>query len=148
MDINFSVQINAPREKVWSVLFDDATYRQWTAAFHEGSYAETDWQEGSKALFLGPGGKDGMVSTIARNIPNEFLSIKHLGIVKDGVEDTTSEEVQKWAGGLENYTLKENDGGTELIIDGSNIPEEYHDYFTGVWPKALAKVKELSEQKN
>ncbi|MBN8571144.1 MAG: SRPBCC domain-containing protein, partial [Ignavibacteria bacterium] len=98
MDINFSVQINAPREKVWSVLFDDATYREWTAAFHEGSYAETDWQEGSKALFLGPGGKDGMVSTIARNIPNEFLSIKHLGTVKDGVEDTTSEEVQKWAG--------------------------------------------------
>jgi uncharacterized protein YndB with AHSA1/START domain len=147
MDINFSVQINAPREKVWSVLFDDATYRQWTAVFHEGSYAETDWQEGSKALFLGPGGKDGMVSTIARNIPNEFLSIKHLGTVKDGVEDTTSEEVQKWAGGLENYTLKEKDGGTELTVDGSKIPEEYYDYFTGVWPKALAKVKELSESK-
>src|SRR5437879_1722753 len=101
----FTITINAPREKVWSTLWDDATYREWTAAFAEGSWAKTDWKKGSKVLFL-DGKNDGMVSTIADNKPNEFMSIKHLGIVKNGVEDTGSAESKEWSGALENYTLK------------------------------------------
>src|SRR4051812_46720391 len=115
--LHFETLINAPREKVWSVLLDNATYREWTSAFMEGSYAVTDWQKGSKALFLGGSGLDGMVSRIEENIPNEFISIEHLGEVKDGVEDTTSEKVKQWAGSHENYTLKESDGKTQLLID-------------------------------
>ena len=34
--LHFTVNINAPKEKVWETLWDDATYRQWTAAFHPG----------------------------------------------------------------------------------------------------------------
>ncbi len=95
--LNFSIKIKAPREKVWSTLLDDKTYRIWTSVFAEGSHAVTDWKEGNKALFLDGKGQ-GMVSTIAKNIPNEFLSIRHLGMVKDGVEDTESDEVKAWAG--------------------------------------------------
>lgn len=39
------IDINASKEKVRHVLFDDATYRIWAAEFMEGSYAESDWQE-------------------------------------------------------------------------------------------------------
>lgn len=89
--INFSISINASKEKVWQVLWDDSTYRQWTSAFFEGSYAVTDnWKEGTKVLFLSPGGS-GMVSTVAANRANEYMSFKHLGEVKEGVEDTTSD---------------------------------------------------------
>src|SRR5687768_2071238 len=103
---NFSVRINAPKEKEWKTLWDDSTYRQWTSPFMEGSYAETDnWKEGSKVLFLGPEGS-GMVSTVAANRPNEFMSFKHLGEVKGGVEDTTSEKIKAWAGAYENYTKR------------------------------------------
>jgi hypothetical protein len=63
----------------------------------KGSYAVTDWNVGSKALFLSPQG-EGMVSRIVAHRPNEFLSIEHLGIVKNGVEDTKSEAVKAWAG--------------------------------------------------
>jgi len=83
--LQFSVSINAPKEKVWNTLWDDNTYRQWTAAFMEGSYAESDWNEGSSILFLTPGG-DGMFAVIERKIPNEQMSFKHLGEIKNGVQ--------------------------------------------------------------
>lgn len=140
----FSISINATPEKVWNILWTDATYRKWTAAFMEGSYAVTDWKEGSKVLFLDGRGM-GMVSRIAVNRPNEYMSIEHLGEVKDGVEDTTSDRVKAWAGAHENYTLKKNNGQTELTID-MDITKEFKEMFEQIWPKALANVKQLSEQ--
>jgi uncharacterized protein YndB with AHSA1/START domain len=145
--INFSISINTPKEKVWQVLWDDSSYRQWTSAFCEGSYAVTDnWKEGTKVLFLSPGGS-GMVSTVAVNRANEYMSFKHMGEVKDGVEDTTSERVKVWAGSLENYTLAETGGVTELGIE-IDITEEFKDMFMDMWPKALKLVKDLSENKS
>ena len=91
--MKFSTTINAPKEKVWKILWDDETYRKWTSVFSEGSYAQTDWKEGSKVLFL-DGKGSGMVSKIETSRPNEFMSFLHLGVVKDGVEDTESEEVK------------------------------------------------------
>ncbi len=42
--IQKSIEINAPAEKVWNVLFTDESYRIRAAEFAPGSYAETDWQ--------------------------------------------------------------------------------------------------------
>ena len=142
--LSFSIKIKAPKEKVWRILWDDRTYRTWTAEFTPGSYAVTDWQEGSKALFLDPKGS-GMVSTIAKNTPNEFLSIRHLGVVKEGVEDTKSAAVKGWAGAMENYTLNETNGITELKVE-MDADEEFKDYFSETWPKALGKLKEICEK--
>lgn len=143
-NLTFSIHIKAPRETVWRTLLDDATYREWTSVFAEGSYALTDWQEGSKALFLSPEG-DGMVSTIATHRPNEFISIKHLGMVKKGVEDTESDDVKGWSGALENYRVEDADGGTRLSIE-MQTTDEYRKYFEETWPKALDKVKAISER--
>lgn len=141
--LNFKAVINASPEKVWKVLWADDTYRKWTSAFAEGSYAETDWKKGSKVLFLDGEGR-GMVSRIAENRPNEYMSIEHLGEVKEGVEDTTSEKVKDWAGAHENYTLKKVNGKTELIVD-MDITEEFKEMFSKMWPVALDNVKRLSE---
>lgn len=141
---HFIILIDAPRERVWQILWNDQSYREWTSVFGEGSRAETDWKKGSKVLFLG-GSNEGMVSKIEENITNEFMSIRHLGIVKNGVEDMDSEEVKKWKGAMENYTLKDVNGKTELIID-MDISEEHSDYFQTTWPKALEKVKEIAEK--
>lgn len=140
----FKISISAPREKVWKVLWEKETYSQWTKPFSETSTAETDWQKGSKVLF-GDGTGNGMVALIEENIPNEYMSIKHLGEMKNGVEDTTSDQVQQWAGAHENYTLKTSNGETELIID-MDITPEFAEMFNEAWPKALAKVKEISER--
>jgi uncharacterized protein YndB with AHSA1/START domain len=149
--MEFQIKIKAPREKVWKTLWSKDTYGEWTAPFSPdstaGSTAETDWKKGSKVLFLG-GGNSGMVSSIAENIPNEFMSFKHLGIVQNGVEDLESEDAKQWAGSFENYKLEATNGGTELEVTmgGAKIPKEFEDYFLNAWPKALDKLKELSEQ--
>jgi hypothetical protein len=145
--MEFKVAINAPREKVWNTLWDDASYRVWTAAFTPGSKAVTDWNKGSKILFL-DSNERGMVSMIEEKIPNEFMSFKHLGGVENGVEDTESEEAKSWAGSYENYTLQTVNGITELRISmgGAEIPPDLEDHFKNAWPKALEKLKELSEK--
>ena len=141
--INFSTKINATKEKVWKILWDDETYRKWTSVFTPGSYAESDWKEGSKILFL-DGNGSGMVSKIETNRPNEFISFKHLGEVKNGVEDTESDKVKGWAGAHENYTLKQVNGITELSVD-IDMNDEYKEMFMKIFPKALEQVKILSE---
>lgn len=144
--MNFSTSINAPKDKVWATLWNDASYRKWTSVFSEGSYADTDWKEGSKILFLDGKGQ-GMVSKIETNKPNEFMSFKHLGEVKDGVEETESDKVKSWSGATENYTLKEVDGATELLVE-IEMADDFKDYFMKTFPKALEQVKQLSENTN
>lgn len=145
-----SVFINAPKNRVWEIMFADKTYRQWTKPFNPTSYAKGDWSEGSEIWFLGTGDNGevgGMYSRIKANSPNEFMSIQHLGIVMpDGSIDTTSDEVKKWTPAFENYTLVEKDGGTDLQID-VDLNEEHQEMFAGMWPKALNILKELCEAK-
>jgi hypothetical protein len=148
--LNFSITINAPKEKVWNTMLEDATYRLWTTPFSEGSYYKGDWSKGSKIIFLGPnpetGKEGGMVSRIAENKLCEYISIEHLGIINDGVEDTSSEEVKKWTPAFENYTFKEKNGKTDVLVD-MDINEEYAEMFKGMWPKALQVLKEIAEKK-
>jgi len=143
-----TIFINAPRERVWDVMLSDGTYRQWTSAFHPGSYYRGDWSQGSKILFLAPNadgsGEAGMVSRIRENRPQEFISIEHLGIVHNGAEDTESPEAKKWAPAYENYTFVEKNGGTELTIE-MDIDANERQNFDKLWTDALARLKEIAE---
>lgn len=146
---------------MWDIMLGDETYREWTKAFNPGSYYVGDWSKGSKMLFLGPdpesGKEGGMVSRIAENKKYEFISIEHLGLVKDGIEDTTGPEARKWAPAFENYTFKEKIGTeeaevadlnsvvTELSVD-MDITDEYKDMFSSMWNDALIRLKEMCEK--
>lgn len=145
--LHFNITINASAEKVWDSLFSDAGYREWTAAFSPDSFAVTDWKQGSKARFV-DATNSGMISEIEVSRPYEFLSIKHLGMIKNGVEDVSSDEVKPWAGAHENYTLRSSNGQTELQIDLEShaMAQEFIDYFSQTWPVALAKLKEIAER--
>ncbi len=100
-------------------------------------------QKGSKVLFVDQSG-NGMVSMVAANKPNEYMSFKHLGEIMDGVEDTTSEKVKVWNGSMENYNLQEDNGVSTLTVD-LDIADEYKEMFENMWPTALKNVKELAE---
>lgn len=146
--INFSIFIDASREKVWDTMLSKETYKKWTSVFNPTSTFKGDWSKGSKMIFTDKdeNNEDGMVSRIVENIPYEYLSIEHLGIIQNGIEDTTSEQALKWAPAYENYTLNEKDGGTELLIE-QDIDENEKETFEKMWPEALETIKKLSENK-
>lgn len=143
--MEFSITINASPLRVWETIIGKDTYNQWTAAFAEGSTVKTDWKKGSKALFL-DGKGNGMVSEIVESIPGKFLSIRHLGEVRDGKEDPTTYQGEEWGEALENYTFKEVDGKTVWFVH-MDMNDQYVQYMNDTWPLALAKVKELAENK-
>jgi len=149
--LHFSIDIRAPKDKVWRTMFADNSYREWTSAFCPGSYFDGSWALGSKILFLGPdpdpdakGVVGGMVSRIAENRLHEYMGIEHLGMVSNGVEDTQSDAVKDWAGARENYSFSESMGVTTLRVDTQTAPA-YESMFNDSWPKALQKLKALSE---
>lgn len=146
--LQFKEIINAPVEKVWDIMLSDETYRQWTEAFHAGSYFEGDWSEGSNIKFLAvdDGKLGGMFSKIAKNDKYKFISIEHLGLISEGVVDTESDFAKKFAGAFENYTFnKVDDNTTELLVEVDAEEGEFATMFEGMWPKALEKLKSMCE---
>jgi hypothetical protein len=149
--LQYKVSIKAHVTKVYDTMLgisNKATYEQWTALFNPTSTYEGSWNKGSKILFIGvdeKGEKGGMVSRIAENIPNRFVSIQHHGLLKAGKEITDGPEVEKWANGFENYTLEENNGTTSVTVD-LDTSEDFSDYMNETYPKALDKLKELCEK--
>jgi hypothetical protein len=143
--LHFNVTIQAPRRIVWDTLIGAESYKAWTAAFCEGSHYRGSWDEGSKIQFLAPSG-DGMTAEIAANRLHEFISIRHLGEIQQGVEDTTSDKVRAWAPAYENYTFADAaGGGTTLTVSLDTVPE-YEQFMLDTFPKALGLLKGLCER--
>ncbi|WP_243471416.1 SRPBCC domain-containing protein [Winogradskyella sp. MH6] len=148
--LQFKTEIIASAKKVYNTMLgidNIETYEQWTAKFNPTSTYEGSWEKGSKIYFVGTdenGKRGGMVSEIADNVPYKFVSIRHYGILDGKNEITEGPDVEKWAGGLENYSFEEHNGVTTVTIE-SDVDEEYLDYFNTTWSKALNKLKELSE---
>ena len=149
--LQFKVSINAPVSKVYDCMLginNKSTYEQWTSLFNPTSTYEGSWDKGNKILFLGvdeKGEKGGMVSRIAENIPNQFVSIQHYGLLKADQEITEGPEVEKWANGFENYTLEESNGTTTVTVD-LDTTGDFIDYMNQSYPKALDKLKEICEK--
>ena len=158
--LQFKVSINAAVTKVYDLMLgitSKSTYGEWTSLFNPTSTYEGSWDKGNKMLFIGvdeKGERGGMVSRIAENIPNQFVSIQHYGVLKADKEITEGPEVEKWANGFENYTFEENKarpddpvgrGITTVTVD-LDITEDFLDYMNQTYPKALDKLKELCEK--
>lgn len=145
--LHFEISIAAPVATVYRTMIDEKQYAAWTAMFNPTSHFKGSWAKGSKILFVGTdknGKVGGMVSRIKENIPNQFISIEHNGIVQDGKEIITGPEVEGWTGSLENYTFTEAKGKTVVAVDlDSNA--EFKSYFEETWPAALKKLKEICE---
>ena len=141
--LQFAITIDAPVERVFELMIGPESFKQWTSAFTEGSYFEGSWAEGEQIRFLAPGG-EGMVSQIAEHRPNEFISIRHLGYIVNGVDDTESESIRAWAPAYENYTFQPIGAGTRVIVD-VDVTEEFEASMVESWPKALQQLKALCE---
>lgn len=142
--LDFKIEIKAPKEKIWSVLWDDETYGKWTAVFCEDSYAVSDWKEGSVIQFLSPTG-EGMNSVIDKKTDNEYIAFKHLGEINNLQPIPVNAATQEWTGAMETYRLTEDKGVTVLEVK-IDVLDKYVDYFKTTLPGGLEIVKKLSEE--
>ena len=144
MKLHYSIEIEAPREKVWHTMLDSETYKQWTSAFGEGNYYEGSWDEGAEIKFLMADEQGGMIAEIAENRPHEFVSIRQLGMIGERSEGGAEPEIVRFDPFYENYTFADSPGGTELQID-MDIEPEFAGDMDDAWPRALAALKRLCE---
>lgn len=137
--LEFSIKINSSREKVWEILWQDESYRKWTAVFIPGSYYEGELKQGNDIKFLSPG-ENGLFAMVEKMVPFESMHFVHFGLILDGVrEQKTFKD-----GAIEYYDLHEIDGFTNLKVT-LRTEDEYIDYFNNIFPRALEAVKELAE---
>ncbi|MBK1897075.1 SRPBCC family protein [Chryseobacterium paridis] len=141
--LSYETIIDAPLQKVWDVLWKPESYSEWTQFFGSGSVMKTDWKVGGKTYFLG-NSDEGMVSTIdSLDEPNQVV-FKHLGMIKDGVEDTESKEVSEWSGSFEKYFLIDFDGKTKLHVE-VQVEKDWKEHMDTGFIKGLELVKKRAE---
>jgi len=146
--LHFEIDINAPREAVWRAIVEDAEYRKWASTFHEGSFFEGGWNKDDAIRFITlneKGEKGGMVAEIAESRKPEYISIRHIGFMQAGVEDTTSETIKAWAPAYENYTFEEKGETTTKFIVDMDTADDWYDDLNEMWPRALKKLKDVAE---
>lgn len=146
--ITLSIKIHSPREAVWEAVTSNKYYNDWTKVFTTTSYFEGSWEEGKTIRFLAKnkkGSTEGMVSQIAESRYPEYISIKHLGYIYDGVDDTTSDDIKSWAPAFENYTFENSENNTTHFNVEVEVTDEYYELFLKQWPKALEALKETAE---
>lgn len=143
-----SILVQANKQKIWNAIVDVSKYKVWTEVFTPGSYFEGSWQQGEKMKFLAKDKENlgGLTSVIAENKLFKYISIQHLGLVKNGEEDVTSEEAKKWAGCFENYTFVEKSSETTEFIVDVDVADGYEDEIAGMWQKGLISLKNFCEK--
>jgi uncharacterized protein YndB with AHSA1/START domain len=142
--LKFKIEIKATREKVWQMLWDDKTYALWTKPFAEGCRAISDWKEGSKIHFFG-NTDNGIYGQIITSKYPEKITFKHIGNIKDGVEQPLDEATMAWSGAIEDYELNTVGDHTQLSVSFDTV-EGYLDFFKDAFPKAHSLLKEICER--
>ncbi|WP_288461862.1 SRPBCC domain-containing protein [uncultured Chryseobacterium sp.] len=145
--LSYEIIINAPKEKVWDVLWNENTYSEWTKFFNpnSASFMKSDWKVNGKTYFTNAEGA-GMVSTIDSLEKPDQIVFKHLGMRdEEGNEDTESMEVKQWSGCFEKYFLIDFDGQTKLHAE-VQTEKDWEEHMNTGFTKGLQIVKELAEK--
>ena len=138
-------RFNTTPENLWEMIVDPDHYRFWTSAFSPGSQFIGDWSAGSGIRFVmedESGIESGMISEVVASEWPNHISIKHLGLVMNGVEDYESEEVKLWTPAFENYIFVSHESGQCVFKMVQDIPEFYETEFRDNWNKAFDLIEE------
>jgi hypothetical protein len=142
--LEFKIDIDAGKKKVWDTMFNPKTYKQWVNVSWPGAYFDGIWKQGEKMKFLSAG-EGGTLTTLAEYRPYEFVLAKHIAVLNgDGSEDRDSDIAKGWIGTTESYTFTESNKKTEVKVVINTGPD-WEKMFADGWPNALKKLKEISE---
>lgn len=140
-EIQFSIDIHTPKEKVWNVLWQDETFRDWAGLIDPGTYMVGELKEGNEVQYISAENGYGVTSLVEKLVENEYLLLRH----QADTQDTGARDREKqWTGGGESYTLEEKDGVTTLTV-ALDVPEELEEIMNDSYPRALQRVKVLAE---
>lgn len=142
-EIQFSIEINASKKRVWATLWEDVTFRDWANIIDEGTYMAGVMKEGNEIQFISSVNGYGVTSLIEKLDPDEYVLFRHRADTKEtGLQSRENE----WTGGTESYSLTETNGFTTLIVK-TDVPEELEEIFNNRLPKALGRIKTLAEKR-
>ena len=141
--MQFSIEINATKERVWDTLWQDETLREWAGIIDPETYMVGDLKEGKEVQFISAANGYGVTSLVEKLVAGEFLLLRHRA---DTQEDGKREREKEWTGGEESYSLTEKDSTTTLTV-AFDVPPELEEGFTVNYPKALERVKVLAERR-
>ncbi len=142
-DLSFEIDIVAPVARVWDCMLDPLAYRDWTTAFCEGSYFEGSWAQGSRMRFLDPD-RNGMDAVVEENRLHQRLALKLVGDLTEGRPTPGSTIASHPAQEIYEFSATAG-GGTHLAVQLRGWDDGFADLMAGLWPKALQRLKALSE---
>ena len=139
--ISFSIHIDSDREKIWSVLWNPATYEKWTSVFSEGSHYKGELKQGSTIRFLGKDG-GGMSSLIEKIVENEQMVFAHQKELKNGCGNRIN------VAGCKGNLLFEKKKPIPVLNCRLSWTSRriWKNTSRKLFPKALALVKQISER--
>lgn len=141
--IHLERSFQAGPELLWELVVDPDHYRFWTEAFSKGSGFVGDWTKGSNIRFVTEdenGIENGMLSEIAESQWPEVISIRHVGLVMNGVNDYNSPLAREWSPAFENYRFIPKSDGTSIFQVEQDLPEEQAEEFKSSWKKAFDRM--------
>jgi hypothetical protein len=142
-DLSYSIDIAAPVARVWDCMFDPIAYRDWTRAFAETSYFEGSWQAGARLRFLDASGC-GMEAVVDQREEHQRLWLRLVGEISQG--RPVADSPLAAAPAHERYEFSARpDGGTHLVVKLQAWNDGFLAFLEDSWPKALQRLKTLSE---
>ena len=82
-ELQFSIEINTSKERVWATLWEDKTFRDWAGIIDEGTYMEGELKEGNEIQFISSVNGYGVTSLIENLKPDEFVLFRHSADTKE-----------------------------------------------------------------
>lgn len=140
-EMKFSIQIQATKGTVWNILWSDVSFRDWANIIDAGMYMDGRLEEGNQVQFISAANGYGVTSLVEKLRPEEFVAFRQMN---DTQEAGKKDREKQWTGSRETYTLLESEGMTTLTLT-SDIPLELEEMMAERLPKALERIKVLSE---
>ena len=143
--LEYKIEIDAPRKKVWETMLGRDTYKQWVSNSWPESDYEGKWATGEKIRFTGAG-QGGTMAELEKVKPYDEVFARHVAVINaDGSEDRTSDVAKGWIGITERYVFIEQDGKTTLRVEIETQPD-WEKMFDDGWPGALEDLKKICEK--
>ena len=140
--MQFSIEIQAPRAKVWKILWEDKTFRDWGSIIDEGQYMVGELAEGNEVQFISSENGLGVTSVIEKLIPHTYIAFRQVADTMNSGKELRDKE---WTGGTESFELAVSEGAITLTVT-IDIPPGLEEIFEDRFPKALERVKILAEK--